>query len=924
MNLSDLSAPPLAALGDERARQRMARLQQVRLLIVGVALLAVAGGSVGAGLFVAPRAIFWLVLGAMANYLFGQLLFARAGGREVAWRLPALVESMMLVGAISLLGGSRSPLLPLVLVQILATSLLANGRLGVHIAMVDVALVGALALGETLGWWPIWPVVPPDQPGLDEAANVLGVLVWGAALLLTAYVGGYVAALLRDDERASLTRENRELIALRRISRAVAAEQPLAEVIVTILAGVKQVLDLSAAYLAAPEMLGGALRLFLAQGSEREALARLLAPAEAPVALPTLGEARQRIAEVVGDEPLVIVNEVGEIAALLGLRLDGETIAASQRRSETRRYVIAPLRAEREVVGILIVALPRALLQREEVRSLLTLATEAGRALHLAHLREARASLATALQRRNSQLARIIELSNDLRLEMSESELLQCVVEGVRATLGMEMVVLSVVEGGQLQTAAWSGRAEELPPPMLTKFDRDLLRAEAQVGRSFLLRGRSGPPLRPGEPWQEGDRLIVPMEVRGRILGYLSFGGQQGSRTPNQSMIETLEVMASQAGLALQNARLFQEVADERRRLNAILSASAEPIVALNSAGEIMLINEAAVAALGLEAARAVGRRLAELPIPAPLSTLIPPPIPNEGADGNEPLAAGRAVAAGPRTAQVTLEDGRTYAVALAPLTSQRRTPLGWVLTMHDVTHFKQLDQLKNDFVNTVSHDLRAPLTAISGYAYLLHQEPLGPTGVEALAQIDAAVERMIRLIRDLLDLGRIESGLGFNKRPLDVEVVLKAVAAEMQPIATSKGLTLRLYALNEQVPLVSGDPDRLHQALVNLVQNAIKFTPPGGEVALSAERLTGYLAISVSDNGPGIPPADQPYIFDKFYRVGQRARETRQAEGSGLGLAIVKRIVEQHGGRIELISALNRGTTVRISLPTLSTTKVA
>ncbi|HYN87967.1 MAG TPA: HAMP domain-containing sensor histidine kinase, partial [Ardenticatenaceae bacterium] len=268
---------------------------------------------------------------------------------------------------------------------------------------------------------------------------------------------------------------------------------------------------------------------------------------------------------------------------------------------------------------------------------------------------------------------------------------------------------------------------------------------------------------------------------------------------------------------------------------------------------------------------------------------------------------------------EVVLAEGRTFAAAAAPLVGPGELKeAGWVVTLHDITRLKALDRLKSEFVSAVSHDLRAPLAAVAGYIYFLRKEALSEGGVDALDQIEAASARMSRLINDLLDLGRIESGVGFDREPLEVGPLLEAVREELQLLADAKYQQLVVQVAPETPP-VEGDGDRLHQALVNLVHNAIKFTPVEGEIALRAEGVGRSLAITVSDTGPGIPLEDQPHIFDSFYRAARRPSQERDDPGgSGLGLAIVKGIVQQHGGRIAVDSGPGKGTTFRIILPAL------
>jgi signal transduction histidine kinase len=233
---------------------------------------------------------------------------------------------------------------------------------------------------------------------------------------------------------------------------------------------------------------------------------------------------------------------------------------------------------------------------------------------------------------------------------------------------------------------------------------------------------------------------------------------------------------------------------------------------------------------------------------------------------------------------------------------------------LHDVTHFKDLDRVKNEFLATASHDLKNPLTAIIGYSDLLHRVgTLAPRQVDFLNRIKVSSEQMLELVQDLLELARIDMGMDLKLDVTDLREVLPSVCEEFRTQATVKQLTLTVDVGQTTVP-VKADMPRLKQVLRNLVGNALKYTPSGGRVLLTGEVYERTARIRVRDTGLGIPEADLPFIFDKFYRV--QAEDRKDIEGSGLGLAIVKAIVEQHSGQVAVESGPGKGTTFTVSLP--------
>jgi two-component system NtrC family sensor kinase len=258
----------------------------------------------------------------------------------------------------------------------------------------------------------------------------------------------------------------------------------------------------------------------------------------------------------------------------------------------------------------------------------------------------------------------------------------------------------------------------------------------------------------------------------------------------------------------------------------------------------------------------------------------------------------------------VTLQDGRVFDCNLV-----RIPTVGKVLAMHDVTTFKRLDDLKNEFVTQVAHDLKAPLGVIYGYASLLSGLPsLDEQENEVYVQpILGAITRMRALIETVLDIGRIQMGIEAEFEPVNIATVLPGAVQNLNKLADQKGITLAVEAPAD-LPPVMGAPMRLEQAVANLVGNAIKFTPNGGSVTVRAGQDNGHVVVYVTDTGPGIQPGLQNKLFHRFARLGQS--DTIQQEGHGLGLAIVKSIVDAHKGRVWVNSESGKGSTFAFALP--------
>jgi two-component system NtrC family sensor kinase len=263
-----------------------------------------------------------------------------------------------------------------------------------------------------------------------------------------------------------------------------------------------------------------------------------------------------------------------------------------------------------------------------------------------------------------------------------------------------------------------------------------------------------------------------------------------------------------------------------------------------------------------------------------------------------------------PHREEIVLRDGRVF--------NAQRTPIqgvGQAIVMQDITHLKELDRIKSEFVTTVSHDLRSPLTAILGYVELIERAgPVTEQQQDFIRRVQMSVQQMTQLVSAMLDLGRIEAGLDSAKESARLTALATYAIENLRTLADAKGLRLEVN-LPTDLPMVTGVPLRLRQLVSNLVDNAIKYTPAGGTVTVRAECDDGQVVLQVSDTGPGIPAADQPYLFDKFFRASNAPKDV---VGTGLGLSIVKSIVDSHGGRIWVDSTLGEGTTFTVVLPAI------
>jgi signal transduction histidine kinase len=233
---------------------------------------------------------------------------------------------------------------------------------------------------------------------------------------------------------------------------------------------------------------------------------------------------------------------------------------------------------------------------------------------------------------------------------------------------------------------------------------------------------------------------------------------------------------------------------------------------------------------------------------------------------------------------------------------------------LHDVTHFKPLEKVKNEFVATASHDLRNPLTSIKGYSLLIQKlGPLNDNQVDFAQRIQRAAEHMTELVENMLDLAKMDLGAEQKQERFDIAPMLHTLADEFRPQAAAKNQSLELEHV-ESNAAIQGDALKIRQALRNLIGNAIKYTPNGGLVTLSLTQEAGLVNIRIKDTGYGIPATDLPNLFKRFYRVRNNGHD--EIEGNGLGLAIVKSTAEAHGGDVTVESEVGKGSCFSLTLP--------
>lgn len=404
--------------------------------------------------------------------------------------------------------------------------------------------------------------------------------------------------------------------------------------------------------------------------------------------------------------------------------------------------------------------------------------------------------------------------------------------------------------------------------------------------------------------------LSVPIRRDNRTIGVIVV--ESAVETFTDEQIAFVERLAARAAVAIEHARLYTQTALEREKLQTILVDTADIVLAVDESDRIMFVSQSAVARLGLESSGAVLGLSFEVAL---ANTPLLKAFVFARTSNSRVMQEVRLPIREDEIPPGEREEG-TFNTYYAHFS--RRQGLGWIIVMHDITPLKAVDQAKTELLSNVTHDLKTPLLSITSYVSLLQRAYPQVFSEDNAGRyvhgVMRSVDTMRGLIEDLVNFAEMEQGVRLQIERFDLREVLGESVALQMPIASLREVTVHPPDMPPDLPLIEGDPVRLAQVFSNLISNAIKYTPSGGEVRVFAARHGENVVITVRDTGIGISPEDQARVFDRFQRV--RRDETRQIEGTGLGLAIVRRLVEVHYGQIGLESKIGEGSTFTIHLP--------
>jgi two-component system NtrC family sensor kinase len=497
------------------------------------------------------------------------------------------------------------------------------------------------------------------------------------------------------------------------------------------------------------------------------------------------------------------------------------------------------------------------------------------------------------IRRRNRELNLLPEIGKDLSARLNVEELADLVLRRTVETLGAEVGHIILLNSKSPLHKEYHISTSEVPrsefglPPM-----NDLLEQIRENRESILIdNSRHDPRWLSSTEDPALSVVLVPMFGRFALIGLLVLIHEQSGYFNVEHQL-LLQAIASQAAIAVENAQLYTSVSKEQQRLNAVLQSAADAILMFDADNCLSLLNPA-------------GEKLFtdyDVKLGLPLAR-------GYGYDSLIGILDQAYASSHPTTGEVGWPDKRVFSTSVTPVQDG-----SCVVVLHDVTHFKQLEKVKDEFIATASHDLRNPLTSIRGYSQLIqHMGPLNDNQQDFVKRIQHSVTHMTELVENMLDLAKMDLGAEPKRELMDLSDMIRELADEFKPQAEAREqfLVLGEIASNSKV---EGDTLKIRQALRNLIGNAIKYTPDGGSVTLSIEHESDVALIKIKDTGYGIPASDLPHLFRRFYRVRNNGHD--EIEGNGLGLAIVRSIAEQHGGDVTVESEVGKGSCFRVSLP--------
>lgn len=634
-------------------------------------------------------------------------------------------------------------------------------------------------------------------------------------------------------------------------------------------------------------------------------------------------------------QPVLIKDNVPQFLKEIGVEPSGKL---------AQSWLGVPMIAAGRVVGVMAVQSYEGAgtFDNEHLDLLLTIANQAVIAIENARLFE-------EARQRATQLEAIAELGQHITSILDLDELLSQVVELIQHILGYYHVHVFLVDEASKEAVfrAGSGEAgrliEERGGVRLKVGEQGIIGWVAGSGLPLLVNDVSQEPRYIPNDALPATRseLAVPLKIGQRVIGILDVQSDELNAFDRDD-VAILQALGDQVAIAINNARLFEELEEHKATLGervrerteeladalrhqkieadktkAIVESIADGVMVFDANYKVIMVNPTAERMLDLPVPIVLGRdmrdlieetdeafgREATLTVLTVLSALISS---RERLEAGEPLT------------QTRFQIGeRTIAASFTSVALTDEGPFNVVAVFRDITKEAEIDRMKSEFLSMAAHELRAPMTSIKGYSDMLL---LGLAGEyderqkQFLDTIKANVNRVLEMVNEFSDISRLETGaLKLDAKPLHIDDLVSEVIVSLRPQIKAKEINLTVE-VPPDLPEVWGDRTRIIQILTNLVTNAYKYTPEGGQIAIRTQWVDDSVQVDIADTGIGIASQDQEKLFTRFFRADHP--EVRRVAGTGLGLSITKSIVEMHGGRIWVESQLGEGSTFSFTLP--------
>lgn len=401
--------------------------------------------------------------------------------------------------------------------------------------------------------------------------------------------------------------------------------------------------------------------------------------------------------------------------------------------------------------------------------------------------------------------------------------------------------------------------------------------------------------------------LAVPLRAKGRLIGVVEAINKENGQNFSPEDQEAFGVFASQAGIAIENARLFSAISAERQKLSMVFREMSDGVVVLNELGAITILNDAATRFLGISQDDAIGKRFEPSLFPDFIPSI---PFRNVGDIKSNELSF-----------DFTRKEGKDFILNVVfhkVAVTAAGTGGGWLVILRDETEEKRGETLKRDFLSLISHKLKTPLTIIVGYAPALQAKSDGLLDFQkkAIKAICDQGRHLSSLVDKLLRFTIVESvQLKKNAQPISLGPVLDQAAEAVRSHLDNPSVQISLPVIEAGFPKITADSDLMVEVFKNLIENGIKFNDkPLPVVDVTVERRKGIVVVHVKDNGVGIPSEETAHVFQKFYQIENSF--TGQIPGAGLGLALCKKVLDDLGGTIAVQSTLKTGSTFSVLIP--------